>query len=144
MNKIVHQNLVTGMHINMQTKPDPPICEPCLAGKMNAHPFPSSSNRSANPLDLIHTNLHGPFKTQTYLVFRYWIIFIKDYTQYHVKYFLRGKDQAFEAFKLFKAKVKNHWGQKIKVMIDDKGGEYMSKNFITFTQQCRIERLHTV
>ena len=62
VNKIVHQNLVTGMHINTRTKPDP-ICEPCLAGKMNVHHFPSSSNWSANPLDLIHTDLHGPFKT---------------------------------------------------------------------------------
>ena len=36
VNKIVHQNLVTGMHINTQTKPDP-IREPCLAGKMFEH-----------------------------------------------------------------------------------------------------------
>ena len=47
-------------------------------------------------------------------------------------------------FELSKAKVENHWGQKIKAMTDNKGGEYMSKVFITFTQQCGIKRLHMV
>jgi len=58
--KMVKDKLVTGLCINAPSKPDP-ICEPCLAGKMNAHPFPSSKNCAANPLDLIHSDLHGPF-----------------------------------------------------------------------------------
>ena len=29
-------------------------------------------------------------------------------------------------------------------MMDDKGGEYMSRGFITFTEQCGIQRLHSV
>jgi hypothetical protein len=104
VNKIVKDELVTGMHINMRAKPDP-ICKPCLAGKMNAHPFSTSSSRAANPLDLIHTDLHGPFKTRTHSGYRYWITFIDDNTRFRSKYFLCTKDQAFNAFKLFKAKA---------------------------------------
>ena len=143
VNKIVKDELVTGMHINMRTKPDP-ICEPCLAGKMNAHPFPTSSSRAANPLDLIHSDLHGPFKTRTHSGYRHWITFIDDNTRFRSKYFLHTKNQAFNAFKLFKAKAENHWNRKIKAMIDDKGGEYMSNEFLELTDQCGIERLHTV
>ena len=143
INKIVKNELVTGMRINRHTKSDS-ICEPCLAGKMNAHPFSISSSRSPNPLDLIHTDLHGPFKTRTHSGYQYWMTFIDDNTRFRVVYFLRTKAQAFEAFKLFKAKVENHWNRKIKSMIDDKGGEYMSKSFLDFTSQCGIVRLHTV
>ena len=127
----------------MWTKPDV-ICEPCLAGKPNAHPFPISSVRSSGPLDLIHTDLHGPFKTRTDSGYRYWMTFIDDHTHYRVIYLLRTKDQAFEAFKLYKAKVENHWNRKIKAILDDKGGEYMSKLFLDFTNQCGIAQLHTV
>ena len=143
VSKIVRDKLATGMRIDMRTKPQP-VCEPCLAGKMNALPFPTSSSRAAKPLDLIHTDLHGPFKVQTHSGYRYWILFIDDHTRFRVKYFLRKKDEAFEAFKLFKAKAENYWSRRIKAMIDDKGGEYMSAAFLTFTSQCGIERLHTV
>ena len=58
---IVHQ-LVTGIDIKSKQPPDP-ICEPCLSGKMNANPFPSSTTHATKPLELIHTGLHGPFRT---------------------------------------------------------------------------------
>ena len=42
LKKMIRENLVTGLKITSSSKPDP-ICEPCLAGKMVADPFPSSS-----------------------------------------------------------------------------------------------------
>ena len=89
-------------------------------------------------------DLHGPFKTHTHSGYRYWITFINDNTHFHMKHFLHTKDQALDAFKTFKAKAENHWNHKIKAMIDDKGGEYMSKAFLSFTDNCGIEHLHTV
>ena len=58
---IVHQ-LVTGLDIKSKQPPDP-ICEPCLSEKMNVNPFPSSTTCAMEPLELIHTDLHGPFRT---------------------------------------------------------------------------------
>ena len=78
---------------------------------MNTHPFLTSSTQVANPLDLIHTDLHGPFKTCTHLGYCYWITFIDDNTCFWTKHFLHTKDQALDAFKIFKAKAENHWGQ---------------------------------
>ena len=54
---LLHCNLVTGMAIDSKSLPDP-ICEPCLAGKMHANPFPSSSWRASRPLELVHTDVH--------------------------------------------------------------------------------------
>jgi len=45
--------LVVGLHLDSKEQPDP-ICEPCLAGKMTANPFPTSTNQSYAPLELIH------------------------------------------------------------------------------------------
>ena len=50
---------------------------------------------------------------------------------------LKRKSQALEAFKLFKAAAENELDAKIKELQDDKGGEYMSTEFIKFTDACR-------
>ena len=46
--------------------------------------------------------------------------------------------------KQFKAYAENQSGHKIKILRDDKGGEYMSNAFTKFTTDCGIERQHTV
>jgi len=51
---------------------------------------------------------------------------------------LKQKSQALEAFKLFKATAENQLDAKIKELQDDKGGEYMSNEFIKFTDSCGV------
>ena len=91
---MISKQLVTRIDIKSKQAPDP-ICEPCLSGKMNANPFPSSTTRASKPLKLIHTDLHGPFKVRTMSGYRYWITFIDDYTRFRAVIFLKSKDQAF-------------------------------------------------
>ena len=43
INMMISKNMVDGLVLDSKAKPDP-ICEPCLAGKMHANPFPSSEN----------------------------------------------------------------------------------------------------
>ena len=95
---MISKQLVTGIDIKSKQAPDP-ICEPCLLGKMNANPFPPSKTCASKPLELIHTDLHGPFKTRTISGYRYWITFIDDYTRFCAVIFLKSKDEAFDAFK---------------------------------------------
>ena len=134
--------LVTGMVINLDEQPDV-ICEPCLAGKMHSNPFPPSLNRALQPLELIHSDLHGPLPVQTREGFRYWITFIDDCTSFRAAILLRKKSDAFDAFRTFKAYAENQLNAKIKGLQDDKGGEYMSNAFIKFTTDCGIARRHT-
>ena len=44
--RILKQNLVSGLVLQSQSPPDP-ICEPCLAGKMHANPFPTSKSNTS-------------------------------------------------------------------------------------------------
>ena len=55
--KLLKKKLVTGMTLNSSAAPDP-ICEPCLAGKMHANPFPPSEWRATRPLELVHSDVH--------------------------------------------------------------------------------------
>lgn len=134
---------VQGIRLDWQTKPDP-ICEPCLAGKMHANPFPArdSSARSKEPLGIIHSDLHQ-MKVRSRKGHQYWITFIDECTELRVVVFLKRKSDAFEAFKTFKAYAENALNCRIKRFHDDKGGEYMSNSFRTFLEQSGIQHTHS-
>ena len=140
--KMLRQNLVTGLTLNSSAKPDP-ICEPCLAGKMHANPFLSSDNRATELLELIHSDLHH-VGTTSHSGYNYWITFIDDHSRYKAAVPLKRKSDAFDAFKTYKAWAENQTGKSIKKFRCDKGGEYMSNEFIGFLNSCGIEKQYTV
>jgi transposase InsO family protein len=139
---LIERKLVTGMQLDVKTAPDP-LCEPCLAGKMHANPFPSSSSHASRPLELVHSDVHAvPYPT--FSGYRYWVTFIDDYSRYRFVLPIRAKSDVFDAFKQFKAFAENQTERRIKTLRDDKGGEYMSNAMLAFTNECGIERQHTV
>ena len=140
--KMLRHDLVTGLTLNSEAKPDP-VCEPCLAGKMHANPFVSSDSRSTELLELIHSDLHHTGVT-SHGGYNYWITFIDDYSRFKAVVPLKRKSDAFDAFKLFKAFAENHTGKAIKKFRCDKGGEYMSNEFIDFLNASGIAKQYTV
>ena len=141
--RMIEERLVTGIKLNSFATPDP-ICEPCLAGKLHANPFPLSSSHASRPLELVHSDVHGPISVQTHSGFRYWVLFIDDYTRLWAVYLMRFKSQTFACFKQFKAYAENHFRAKLGTLREDKGGEYMSKEFEEFCILHGIQRQHTV
>ena len=93
--KMKKGELVTGMVINSDEQPDD-ICEPCLAGKMHSNLFPPSLNCALQPLELIHSDLHGPLPVQTCEGFRYWILFIDDCTSFRRSFLCPMDSSAFQ------------------------------------------------
>ena len=67
------------------------------------------------------------------------LTFIDDFTRKTWVYFLKYKSDMFENFCNFKALVENQSGQHIKVLRTDRGGEYISKYFLSF---CRENGIH--
>jgi len=119
------------------------ICEPCLARKVNAKPFKLSKHCALASLELVHSNIHYvPHMTVT--GFKYWITFIDNFSCFCVAIPVREKSNTFEACKCYKAYAENHLDQKIKILRDDKGGEYMLNEFIKFTTECGIICQHTI
>jgi hypothetical protein len=140
--KLLSDNLVMGFRLDSQADPDS-VCEACKAGKMHANPFPISHSRASQPLQLIHSDIHGPVKVPTYQRYHYWVIFIDDFSRFKAVYLLKWKSETFAAFKQFKAWAENVTGQRLGCLHDDKGGEYMSREFEAFCIDHGIQRQHS-
>ena len=136
------KNMVKGLpYIN---HPDQ-LCEGCLLGKQFRKSFPKESNsRAQKPLELIHTDVCGPFKPNSLGKSNYFLLFIDDLSRKTWVYFLKQKSEVFEAFKKFKAAVEKESGYQIKAMRSDRGGEFTSKEFLEFCEANGIRRPLTV
>lgn len=86
-----------------------------------------SANRSSSILELIHTDICGPFPTTSWKGQQYFITFIDDYFHYGHLYFIHEKSQSLNVFKAFKAEVENQLGAKFKAVKFDRGGEYYGR-----------------
>ena len=135
-------NLVKGMVIKSDSPPDP-ICEPCILGKQKRHNIPKTATRRTRLLALIHTDLKGPLPVQTPEGYRYWQCFIDDASRFKVIAFLKRKSEALVAFKQFKAYAENRLEKQIQMTRDDKGGEFIGKEYHEFCASEGIRRQHT-
>ncbi|GJU01113.1 retrovirus-related pol polyprotein from transposon TNT 1-94 [Tanacetum coccineum] len=115
-----------GHHINSKSK-----CKTCVEAKLTRTSF-KSVKRKTEPLDMIYTDICDLKSLPTKGGNKYFIMFIDDCTKYCYVYLLKSKDEAIDKFVLYKTKVQNQLGKKIKVVRSDRGGEYVSP----FTELC--------
>ena len=69
---------------------------------------------------------------------RFYITFIDDYSRYTRVYLLRNKDETRDAFIKYKNEVENQLSKKIKKLRIDKGEEYESNTFNSFSEDHEI------
>ncbi|GJS86872.1 retrotransposon protein, putative, ty1-copia subclass [Tanacetum coccineum] len=60
----------------------------------------------------------------------YFVTFTDDFSRYGYVYLLKHKHEVFETFKVFQKEVENQLGNTIKSLRYDRGGEYMSQEFL--------------
>ncbi|GJZ11822.1 retrotransposon protein, putative, ty1-copia subclass [Tanacetum coccineum] len=105
-------------------------CKSCISGKMARKPFPHQVERAKDLLGLIHTDVCGPFRTVSREGASYFITFTDDFSRYGYVYLMKHKHEVFETFKVFQNEVENQLGKKIKAIQSDRGGEYLSHEFV--------------
>ncbi|GJX56146.1 gag-pol polyprotein, partial [Tanacetum coccineum] len=66
---------------------------------------------------------------------KYFVSFIDDYSRRCWVYQIKKKSNAFEVFKVYKARVELDYGKKIKCLRTDNGGECTGDEFDTFYRQ---------
>ncbi|THH02998.1 hypothetical protein EW145_g6619 [Phellinidium pouzarii] len=81
---------------------------------------------------------------QTRHGYHYWITFIDDHSRHWAVMPLKKKSDAFAAFKHFKAYAENQLNLKIKATRNDKGGEYMPREWDHFCNSEGIHCQHTI
>jgi hypothetical protein len=93
------------------------VCEGCVLKKHPKQKFVKGmSQRASAPLDLIHSDLMGPFLHPSIKQARFFLIFVDDFSRFTWIYFLRQKSEVFEHLKDFKSLVGTQSGKKIKVL----------------------------
>src|SRR3954463_1580588 len=105
-------------------------CEPCLMGKMIKTLFFGMMERATDLLEIIHTDVCGPMSVLTRGGYRYFLTFTDDLSIYGYIYLMKHKSETFEKFKEFQNEVENHRNRKIKFLRSDRGGEYLSYDFL--------------
>jgi GAG-pre-integrase domain/Integrase core domain len=99
----------------------------CAKGKQTStHKY--TANHMTNVLELIHTDMCGPFPTTTRNGHVYFISFIDDYSRYGYIYLIKEKTQDLDTFKSFKFEVELQLNKKIKDVRSDRGGEYYGRS----------------
>ncbi|KAK4381251.1 Retrovirus-related Pol polyprotein from transposon TNT 1-94 [Sesamum angolense] len=129
------KRLVDSKSLKIDNLDNLPACESCLKGKMTRKPFVGQSKLANALLDLIYTDVYGLLNTQARGGFSYFITFIDDHSQYGYVYLMRYKSKDFVRFKEFRLEVENQTGRKIKTLWSDRGGEYLSGEFIDYLKE---------
>ena len=83
--------------------------------------------RAMKVLELIHTDICGPFPTASWSGQQYFISFIDDYSRYAYLFLIHEKSESLDVFKRFKAEVENQLDRRIKSVRSDRGGEYYGR-----------------
>ncbi|KAJ9558333.1 hypothetical protein OSB04_012947 [Centaurea solstitialis] len=113
-------------------------CESCLLGKMTKAPFTGTCERGKDLLDIVHTDVCGPFRSATRHDERYFVTFTDDFSRYGYVYLIKHKSETIEVFRTFQNEIENQLNRKIKTLRSDRGGEYLSQEFQDHLRSCGI------
>nr|GEZ58711.1 retrovirus-related Pol polyprotein from transposon TNT 1-94 [Tanacetum cinerariifolium] len=105
-------------------------CVSCMSEKMAMKPYTHQVEKAKDLLGLIHTDVCGPFKIMSRQGASYFVTFTDDFSRYGYVYLLKHKHEVFETFRVFHKEVENQLGKAIKSLRSDRGGEYMSQEFL--------------
>ncbi|GJW06658.1 retrotransposon protein, putative, ty1-copia subclass [Tanacetum coccineum] len=103
---------------------------PSITREMARKPFTHASERANDLLGLIHGDVCGPFRTTSREGANYYVTFTDDFSRYNYVYLIKHKHEVFEMFKTFQNEVENQLRKTIKVLPSDRGGEYLSQEFL--------------
>lgn len=125
------QSLVHEFHLPVSTIENI-VCQHCATAKSHGLSFPISHSSACNPLHIVHSDVWGSASINSINGFRYYAIFVDDYTRFTWIFPVRCKSELFTHFLTFKRLVENQFSKTIKVLRSDCGGEYLSINMKTF------------
>ena len=96
-------------------------CIDCIKGKY-VKQIKKGANRSTATLEIIHTDICGPFPVKSVDGYDSFITFTDDYSRYGYIYPIKERSEALDKFKIFKAEVENQHNKRIKIVRSDRGG----------------------
>ena len=127
----VSKGFITGINLNESSKPE--FCEACAKAKSARQPFPQESQMRAEKYgDCVHWDLWGPASVKSLNSHYYVAARIDDATRETKLYFQEKKSETFAFYKKDEAYIEMQTGNHIKMVCSDRGGEFLSSEFIEY------------
>ena len=117
------------------------ICESCQLGKSSRLPFVASSFVASRPLERVHCDLWGPSPVTSNQGFRFYVIFVDNFSRFSWLFPLKAKSDFYNTFIMFQKMIENQLSTKISMFQCDGGGEFMSNKFLSHLKDCGIQQL---
>jgi hypothetical protein len=131
---LLKNQLVSSLSCNLNTKT---LCHACQLGKHTKLPFSDSVSFSVHVFDLVHSDVWtSPIVSFT--GYKYYVLFLDDYSHYCWVYPLRHKSEVFDKFCNFHQLIDTQFGTKLKNFQCDGGTEYLNNKFRTFFESLGI------
>jgi len=101
-------------------------CEACAKGKMKSAPHirKDGSYRAKERLELVHMDLVGDIKPESWGGKRWLYVITDDHSRFSWVYGLKKKSEVEEAFKIWLRKAERETGKKLQAARCDRGGEF--------------------
>lgn len=78
-------------NLNVKDVNDHYFCTVCPAARLTRQPFPISNIKTSRPLELIHLDVWGPYRHNTYTGCNGFLTIVDDYTRSTWVYLIKGK-----------------------------------------------------
>ena len=119
-------------------------CDICTPSKSRQQAHPKKSTRTTTrPMQVIYTDLMGPFTPLAKGGYRHVSEFTDDYSCFKEVYLLRNKSEAAESLHQYNMTVAVPLGPRIEIVRCDKGGEYLGNEFKTLCVNAGINFEYT-
>lgn len=109
-------------------------CTPCNVAKVHRLPFKLSTTTINRPFSLVHNDVWGPFHAST-SGFKYYRLFVDDFTRFTWIYTLHVKSEVFSTFLSFKAYVETQFATPLQILRIDNGTKFVTKQMDAYLTQ---------
>ena len=120
------------------------FCAVCVNAKQTRFPFKTERMRATRILQIIHTDVCGPFEIETHDRKRYFVTMIDDFSHFCTVFLIRYKSEVSECLKQFVNSVENQFNKKVSVIRCDNGREYCALELQSWCKNKGIVLEYTV
>ena len=120
-------------------------CVSCLRGKMTQLPFPPVQKSVTTPFALVGMDLLGKIAHRSIRSGARYMLLLKDaYSGFCWSYYLQKKKHAAARIRAFFAMIELQYKVKIRAFRSDRGGEFLSADFVLWLDQLGVRHQLTV
>ena len=130
MARMVRNGTVQGLEVSereLKSKTEE-ACDVCIKAKHTAASHPASDTRASRPLELVHSDLMGPFKPMSAGGNQFLLTATDDYSGFAAVRPLKHKSEAPDAFKKILLAWERQHDSRVQCVRTDRGEEYAAFN----------------